>query len=189
MITLLKKSSYIESLWKNGKGKTSEIAIFPENATVMANNFLWRISSAKVNQSDPFSHFPNCERQLVVWIGDGLLLNGTPLLPNSPLTFSGEENINCDLINQTPVIDFGIIYKKESITACLEVLASATPTSIELDQGIHFLFLAEGDDCIISGNKLEAGDSLKIENEEKVFISSQSHATLTFYQIKINYLG
>ncbi|MDD4974894.1 MAG: HutD family protein [Bacteriovorax sp.] len=190
MITLIKKSSYKESLWKNGKGLTRQIAIFPKNATVAANDFLWRISSAKVSQSDQFSHFPHCERQLVVWSGIGLLINGKPLLPNSPLTFSGEENIHCDLINDSPVVDLGIIYKKELIQASLKVLRVTTPATIDLNPGIHFLFLAIGDGCIIGENNLEVGDTLKIKNEEEseeeITISSQSHSSLTFYQFTIS---
>lgn len=185
MISLLKKCSYQESVWKNGKGITQQIAIFPDNATVSANDFLWRISSAKVNQSDPFSHFPNCERQLIVWIGEGLILNGRPVLPHTPHTFSGEQNIHCDLLNGAPVVDLGIIYKKGLINATLEVHTFTTSAMIELSQGIHFLFLAQQQisDCIINGNNLEVGDMLKIENEEKLFISSPS-PTL-FYHINI----
>jgi environmental stress-induced protein Ves len=186
MITLLKKSSYKESSWKNGKGITRQIAIYPEHATVAANNFLWRISNALVIQSDPFSHFSNCERQLVVWRGAGLRLNGTPLLPNSPIIFSGEENINCELLGDTPVEDLGIIYLKNSVLTCLKVLVLTAPTTINLDRGIHFLFLAEGIDCIVNGVKLEVSDSLRVENEDKLLISSPSHSSLTIYHLIIN---
>ena len=92
MITLLKKTDYKESLWKNGKGKTSEIAIYPKSSTLKGNDFLWRISSAEVNHSDWFSLFPGYERKLVIWKGAELLLNNKPLHQNIPLTFSGDDN-------------------------------------------------------------------------------------------------
>ena len=190
MIIFLKKSSYKESLWKNGLGSTRQIDIFPQEATVANNYFLWRISSATVDQKNSFSLFLNYERQLVVWKGEGLVLNGRPLFPNSPLTFSGEENIICDLVNNSPVIDLGIIYKKELIKASLKVLSILTPASLEFHPGIHFLFLAkaEGGDCIINGKILLVGDCLKIENQEKIYFSSEPQVALSFYQISIEIL-
>ncbi|MBC7537476.1 MAG: HutD family protein [Bacteriovorax sp.] len=185
MITLLKKTSYNESRWKNGNGITRQIAIYPEHATVAANDFLWRISSAIVTQANSFSHFSNCERQLVVWRGTGLLLNGTPMLPNSPITFSGEDNINCELLGDKPVEDLGIIYLKNEVQTTLKVLVLTAPTTIDLNQGIHFLFFAEGIDCIVNGIELEVSDSLKVENEDKLLISSSSHSTLTIYHLNI----
>ena len=185
MITLLEKSSYKESFWKNGKGKTFQIAIFPEHASVAANDFLWRISSARVCQDDSFSIFPDCERQLVVWKGDGLLLNDRPLLPNSPHLFSGEENIFCKLINNTPVVDLGIIYKRDLIKASLVVLEINAPTQIEFTSGVHFLFFANGEHCLLNEFAPKIGDCLKIENENNLILSINSDGPLIFYQFSL----
>ena len=188
MIEVLKKSSYKVGLWKNGKGLTRQIAIFPINSSVEENTFLWRISSAEVNRSDLFSHFPKCERKLVVWSGEGLLFNGTPILPDSPTVFSGEEAIQCDLLGSTPVVDLGIIYKKELIIASLLVFHLRLPTSIKLSTGTHFIFLANGEECSFNDKKIKNGDCIKLEllDNEEFSISTQSHSELTIYQISIS---
>ena len=189
MIQLLKKSIYKKSLWKNGKGTTSQIAIFPENATIAANDFLWRLSSAEINQSDPFSHFPIYERILIVWKGDGLLLNGSALLPYSPLLFSGEEKINCDLIGTTPVVDVGMIYKKDCVHLSVEIVnlsvSEEMPASLELTAGIHYLFFAKGNSFMVDENIFEVGDCLKIENDKKKPVSFKAHSELIFFHFAI----
>jgi environmental stress-induced protein Ves len=187
MIKLIKKSSFKESLWKNGLGSTFQIDIFPENATVAANDFLWRISKAIVNSSNSFSQFPECERQLVVWKGAGLVLNGAPLMPHTPYTFSGEQPIECDLLENSPVTDLGIIYKKKSIKASLKVIHFDNSATINLNAGTHFLFFAKGDDCKINESNLENGDCLKIENSKNsdAQLNMISLSPLIIYHIEI----
>ncbi len=57
--------------WKNGGGETAEIICVPANAGF--DDFDWRISTAKVSRSGPFSRFPGVERVLTV-IEDGAML-------------------------------------------------------------------------------------------------------------------
>ena len=187
MITILKMSQYTESLWKNGLGKTFQIAIYPENASMNKNDFHWRISTANIDQKNNFSHFSKCERQLIIWKGDGVLLNGSPLLINSPIKFSGEEEISCELINNTPASDLGIIYKKDLIDVKSEILSFTNPTSHHLTQGLHFLFLANGVGGFINGFTLEAGECLKLENEVSIFISPSPQSSLVFYHFSITH--
>lgn len=186
MITLLKKSSYIKSLWKNGKGETLQIAIDPPNAEVAKNNFSWRISSATVTAANLFSSFSGYERQLVVWQGSGLKLNHTPLLPNSPITFSGETEIQCELLGVDAVIDLGVIYNKEKMQAKLSVEHFLPDSSIHLGKGIHFLFLAEGEECLINKLKLEKGDTLKVVDEETLHIAPGAISPFTFFLISLD---
>lgn len=140
MIISLQKSQYLDTLWKNGAGQTKQIAIFPTNSSIAGNNFLWRISSATVNSKNNFSQFIGYERILVVLSGDGLILNGTPLLPYEPLEFSGDLPIECSLMNELPVIDLGVIYNKFKFTAQMEVIDLEANASIHLGIGVHFIF-------------------------------------------------
>ena len=55
--------------WKNGAGETREIAVFPESASI--DTFEWRVSTATVAQSGPFSLFPGVDRTLCVLSGAG----------------------------------------------------------------------------------------------------------------------
>lgn len=185
MITLLKKSSYTKSLWKNGKGETWQIAIDPPNAEVAKNNFSWRLSSATVTAANLFSSFSGYQRQLVVWQGTGLKLNNTPLLPYSPITFSGDSEIQCELLGADAVIDLGVIYNKEKTRAKLSVEHFLPGSSIQLGKGIHFLFLAEGEECLISNLLLEKGDTLKVVDEEILHIAPGAISSFTFFLISL----
>lgn len=185
MLTLLKKSSYTKSLWKNGLGQTCQIAIEPPHAEVAKNNFLWRISSATVSAANLFSSFGGYERQLVVWQGSGLKLNHTPLLPYLPITFSGETEIQCELLGADAVIDLGVIYNKEKTSAKLRVEHYLPDSRIQLGKGIHFLFLADGEDCLINNVLLEKGDTLKVVDEEILHLAPGATSSFTFFLISL----
>jgi environmental stress-induced protein Ves len=59
--------------WKNGKGETVEIAVFPAHASV--DTFDWRISTATVAEDGPFSHFAGIDRTLSILTGQGMMLS------------------------------------------------------------------------------------------------------------------
>lgn len=185
MITKLLKSDYKESLWKNGKGKTLQIAIFPPDAEVNKNNFLWRISSATISSPGPFSHFPGYKRQIIIWKGEGLKLNNVPLLPYSPITFSGETDVECVLLGTADVIDLGVIYQKDKITAQISVRKYSSDSTITLRPSLHFLFWAQGNECFLNNFKMDAGDSLKIENEHTLHLKCPQHTQATFFLVTL----
>jgi uncharacterized protein len=55
--------------WKNGRGSTAEIAVYPEQADL--DGFEWRISIAEVSERAPFSIFNGVDRTLILL--DGML--------------------------------------------------------------------------------------------------------------------
>ena len=59
-LTLLTTDHYGAMPWKNGLGVTAQIAIHPPGATLA--DFTWRISSAEVRGSNPFSNFAGTPR-------------------------------------------------------------------------------------------------------------------------------
>jgi environmental stress-induced protein Ves len=185
MITLLKKSDYSEGPWKNGKGSTSQISIFPEHTDISKNNFLWRISSATISSSGPFSLFPGYERQLAIWKGEGLKLNNAPLLQSKTITFSGETEIQCDLIGAETVTDLGIIYKKDKVSAGLSIHTFDSEKNLTLGAGVHFLFLAKGENFFANHLRVEEGETLKIENENFVILYSKNQTPFTLIFISI----
>ena len=79
--------------WKNGGGETAEIIRHP--ACAGFETFDWRISTARVDQSGPFSVFPGIERVLTVLeggpmelhFGDGREIVAGP--QTGPHSFSG----------------------------------------------------------------------------------------------------
>jgi environmental stress-induced protein Ves len=150
---LLKMSDYIIMPWKNGLGTTAQIAVAPDNQ--------WRISAATVKKPNPFSEFKGCQRLLTIWRGSGLLLNDYELLPGIVYKFSGEAPIFCK--NLSPeVIDLGVIYHPEKVTATMEVLSMTESKNLILTKGLNFIFCAEGsfqiEDLIVT-----EGETLRID--------------------------
>ncbi len=58
--------------WRNGRGVTEEIAIWPGGASFENGDFDGRISKAGVTEPGPFSEFLGFDRVLVVTSGAGL---------------------------------------------------------------------------------------------------------------------
>lgn len=114
------------------------------------------------------------------------MLNNTPLLPFTPFTFSGEEKINCSLIGNDPVIDLGIIYRPDKISAELLVFSVQPQSAIHLSCGMHFLFLAEGHETIINNHKLQVGDTIKIESQKDLSLDVISQGEAVFFHIEIS---
>ncbi len=115
--------------WKKGGGSTTEIAMEPKGSG-LADPFLWRVSSAKIEASGPFSSFPGYSRSLVLLEGAGLLLDivgkhGTARqrLKNirQPVVFSGDDTVTATLI-QGPCVDFGVISDPSRVRAVVQVL-------------------------------------------------------------------
>ena len=109
----LTPSDYVLMPWKNGGGSTTEIAIEPPDAR-LGESFTWRVSSAAVATSGPFSSFPGLMRSLLLVEGVGFILDieGQGRLrlkhPGQVVSFSGDSTVGATLI-QGPCVDFGII--------------------------------------------------------------------------------
>ena len=164
LIKVLRFDQYRSMSWKNGRGTTAQIAIFPENAPFPGDDFLWRVSTAKVTASGPFSAFPGCDRILAVWQGPGLLLGGQCLTPLVPMKFTGDEPLECALLGG-PVLDLGVIYRRGRVTADmrLENLVAGVPRpALALGDGVHFLVCAAGS-FDVDGVRASTGDTLRVE--------------------------
>ena len=156
-----------QSLWKNGKGETAQIGIFPENARFSDGDFLWRLSAATLTKDSDFSLFPGYERKLVIWSGDGLRLNGKVLLPFDCLSFSGTQEIHAQVIGAR-IKDLGIIYRASKVEVWMEIQFLKENESIQVtaEDGIQFVFCAQGNigwgDCTLASGdalQLQSGDS------------------------------
>src|SRR5688500_12512282 len=82
--------------WKNGRGMTTELALWPPGASLERGDFDWRISKASFDTAGPFSTFAGCERILIVTRGAGVLLDHGDQAARArvrrlePYRFSGE---------------------------------------------------------------------------------------------------
>lgn len=172
--------------WKNGQGMTSEIAIFPPIARFPDDEFVWRLSSALIKSANHFSQFKNYDRLLVVWKGDGLMLNASEVLPFKPFQFSGEELMDCRLLGGE-VVDLGLIYRKDQVKAEMKVLTLTASHSqtITLNQRMHFLICAEGtffaDDALIATE-----DTLQVQGFERLELKTSSAAKVILVSIGLH---
>jgi environmental stress-induced protein Ves len=169
MLTCLRKTDYVQQPWKNGAGVTSQIAMEPEDAKFPQEPFVWRLSTAQVKASEPFSPFPGYQRILIVWEGAGLVLNGKKCHALMPFPFSGDEAISCSLISG-PVHDLGIIYKPEEVGVEIEILTltPAVPGKLSLEEGTHFLFNAKGT-VKVESTLAQVGECIRVDADEDDF--------------------
>ena len=115
---VLSPADYRRMPWKNGAGRTTELASFPAGAVLDA--FDWRVSIADVDRDGPFSTFPGIDRTIVLLAGAGMRLGGggravTLRAPYEPHAFSGDDAIECTLIDG-PVRDFNLMVRRGRAT-------------------------------------------------------------------------
>jgi uncharacterized protein len=136
--------------WKNGGGSTIELAVAPAGAGL--DDFDWRISSAQVSNSGPFSPFAGIDRSLAILDGNGLSLRIEEQGPmrltpaSAPFVFAGERHIDAELLDGT-VTDFNVMTRRACWQHQLQrlVLNDTTISTVltrETDQ--MFIYCAAG---------------------------------------------
>jgi environmental stress-induced protein Ves len=154
--------------WKNGGGTTLELAVEPPGAT-LAEGFAWRLSTAEVASSGPFSPFPGLQRTLLLLEGDGFRLDfgerGAVDLrePLIPVAFEGSWPASAALVGG-PCRDFNLMVDPRRCRARLEVLHLDRVRLQPLDGPTGLLFVARGTVCIPEwGLHLGARHTLRVE--------------------------
>jgi environmental stress-induced protein Ves len=142
---IISKNAYKRSTWKNGLGYTDEIAIYPPTASLVKGDFLWRLSSARIEKASPFSMFPAHERVLVVLDGEGIRMAHTfepgepedinDVPPEQPYEFPGDIQSRCELIDGA-ITDFSVFTRTGELGADVRVEVAT--------EGEDFLWHAEG---------------------------------------------
>lgn len=101
--------------WKNGLGRTRELAAQPPDAGM--DDFLWRVSVAEVDSAAPFSAFPGIDRTIVLLDGAGFVMDfddgHTHALtePFAPFAFPGEARVAVTLAGG-PTRDFNLMLRR-----------------------------------------------------------------------------
>lgn len=134
--------------WKNGGGCTLELAVEPPGAN-LETGFTWRLSSAEVAASGPFSAFPGIERTLLLLSGDGFQLDfgnrGSICLdaPFVPVRFAGDWPAHANLLGG-PCIDFNLMADPARCQAKLEVCHMEAPARLRLGAATVLVYVARG---------------------------------------------
>ncbi|WP_010139622.1 HutD/Ves family protein [Oceanicola sp. S124] len=101
--------------WKNGGGETAEILCHPEGAGF--DSFDWRISTARVDRSGPFSAFAGVDRVLTVLEGGAMDLrfeDGGHILAGpgtGPHPFPGDSACTATL-RSGPLLDLNLMVRR-----------------------------------------------------------------------------
>ena len=166
MVRLLTPADYRTMPWKNGSGRTTEIAAYPSGAGL--DTFLWRVSLADVGCDGPFSSFPGIERTIVLLEGAGMRLHGGGraielTTPFAPHTFSGDVAIDCKLI-AGPVRDFNAMFRRGRARGSVTVVptggAEFLPAQFRLAYAVSGVHECSG--MTIAPIRLEAGHALLV---------------------------
>lgn len=149
--------------WRNGGGITTELAIAPEGATV-SDAFGWRLSTAQVASSGPFSRFEGCDRTLLLLDGEGMDLDhvahgqAAMARPFEPVRFSGDWDTTGTL-RGGPCRDFNVITRREAWRHDLQVVEGGTSNAPE--GGRVLVFAARGS-FRVAGLELPEGWLLEV---------------------------
>lgn len=185
LLQVLPYSNYKVRSWKNGLGVTREIALHPPQLEFTSNDFLWRVSTAEVHQSGPFSQFENYDRVLVVLKGAGLSLshdsNSAIELPTFiPYRFSGDAATHGELLSG-PVTDLNVFVRRGKVRAEVEAVA-VKGEGISCHSGAewNFIFAACGSFAVKSVGQqqdliLNEGDTLRLLPDQAIRIVPQKN--------------
>jgi environmental stress-induced protein Ves len=181
VLKLLKKESYQNMPWKNGQGETAQIAIYPDGSSFANNDFQWRLSSASVKTSTPFSLFNGYDRWLTILNGEGLELNGNKLGPLTPLHFSGEIPIRCELLG-SEVIDLGLIYRRDKFSAQMSHETLSSAKTVFYDRGTHLFFCVSGE-LKVNDTLALPGDTITLEGPFEATLSPAQRAQYFYIRL------
>lgn len=138
--SILKPANYVIQKWKNGRGSTSQIGIEPQTASFPFDPYHWRVSSARVNASGPFSQFPGYDRLLVLVHGEKLVLKEhslgelrplRDLKPFEILRFAGEKEIHAEA-EGLDLVDYNLFWKRGAVDAQCDVVSKDTVLALRL---------------------------------------------------------
>ena len=168
--THLKPADARRMPWRNGLGATLELALEPPGAT-LEGGFQWRLSTAEVGASGPFSAFPGLERWLLLLDGAGFSLDFGPrgcvelTEPLVPIRFPGDWPAVANLVDG-PSTDLGLIVDPRSCRAQVESRACSSQGRLDLPAGTSLLFVARGTLCVPSwGLHLGQGHLLRVDGD------------------------
>ncbi|BCH31711.1 hypothetical protein MesoLjLc_36410 [Mesorhizobium sp. L-8-10] len=165
--------------WKNGGGVTTEIAVFPPDAGL--DDFLWRVSTARVEQNGPFSTFHGVDRSLSILEGNGIVLQVEGRLPfgmtrgDEPLAFPADVPTEATLI-AGPVTDLNVMTRRGAFESAVEFVKVGRKLSLPAADEVTLLIVdGKGLQVTFAGEKtsLDRGDVVMLEPGDAAVVSAR----------------
>lgn len=142
--------------WKNGMGRTRELAIHPIGADL--SDFAWRVSVAEVDSAAPFSAFPGVDRQIALLAGAGFVMRfadgGEHRLDEAcvPFAFAGEAEVDVALLGGA-TRDFNLMLRRGVAEGRIETWRAGT----HVLAGVALVYAVRAEILTPEG-RLQAGD-------------------------------
>lgn len=162
---ILRSADYRRMPWKNGKGETVEIAVFPPSATV--GDFDWRISMAPVVSDGAFSTFEGIDRTLSILTGESILLSvegKTAVVLGSdsaPFSFRGDARTVASL-KAGPITDLNVMTRRDRFSHRVSCVRQAGDIQFSVDAAF-VIIVVTGKACL-TGIDLDPLDAVLLEN-------------------------
>ena len=181
---LLHPAQYVTGNWPGGT--TTQLAIYPETAVYANRDFLWRISSARVeSESSVFTALPDYNRLLTVLDGNlDLSIDGgerTPLPLMKVRAFSGADRVE----SWGVCTDFNLMFRKGSCqgemhAVCFDggedmTVTPTLPATRTFPEAFLALYCVKGRFRALSpGVDVSAGELLLCQNPEPLRLTGEA---------------
>lgn len=185
---ILHAGDYRRMPWKNGKGETVEIAVFPPQASV--SDFDWRISMASVASDGPFSVFEGIERTLSVLSGEGIELfvqGETPVAlrqDTRPHAFAADAPTAATLLSG-PITDLNVMTRRGRFAHQVS-MQMADRLTLKAPSAGETMVLVSGA-CRLAGSAatLAALDMLVLQQADEAVVLEAEAQDCRFYVIDL----
>ncbi len=163
-LTLLRAAAHADMAWKNGLGRTAEIA----RAPAQGDSFDWRLSIATIGADGAFSAFAGCERTLMPIAGGGLALDFADGARQSAglfeaMRFSGDVPCRGRLL-AGPARDLNVITRRAAADHSVSLVTA--PHALTTTAMVSFIVVIDGALTIASNDarwRLDFADALRID--------------------------
>jgi environmental stress-induced protein Ves len=173
--------------WKNGMGRTRELAIHPTGAGL--DDFIWRVSVADVDSASPFSAFPGIDRHIALLAGAGFTMTlgdgeaHALIVPFTPFAFPGEAPVSVSL-EDGPTRDFNLMARRDRAQS--ELVVWEGPCRQVVDDAVALIFCAQGHVDTPEG-RMQPGESwLPLRQTDRVTLNSNALALVARVQLRGN---
>ena len=165
---ILRSADYKRMPWKNGKGETVEIAVFPPGADVF--DFDWRISMATVAEDGAFSVVDGIDRTFSVLTGDSmhLFVEGCAavlLKPSSePHAFPGDARTTAALTNGM-ISDLNVMTRRGRFTHRVTRILASGETTLAAQGDLTIAIAAN--EVRLDADHLKPLDAILLEKQDR----------------------